>query len=100
MKKILITSFLLLFGVVIANSASISGNLLPFSKKEQKPQSFITVQNTATTTIQVAKKTTVYLDSELTSQGACVKIKDEDGDGYTYLTTNKGVGIFSSQSCE
>ena len=99
MKKLIIFSLVLLSGLVV-QATGFSGSLLHFSEKQQNPKTFMTVQNTATTTIQVGSKTTVYLDSELINQGACIKIKDEDGGGYTYLTTKGGVGTFSSQSFE
>jgi len=44
--------------------------------------------------------TTVTWDSSSATQGACLKIKDFDGDGYTYLTTLNGVATFSITSCE
>ena len=57
---------------------------------------------TATTTYtKIIPVNTVYvLDSELGGQGVCVKIKDSDGDGFTYLTVNNGVGKFNLLSCE
>lgn len=44
--------------------------------------------------------TTITIDSNSLTQGACIKIKDFDGDGYTYLTVNNGTQTFSTISCE
>lgn len=38
-------------------------------------------------------------DSLSTTQGACFKIKDMDGSGYTYLIVNNGTGTFSTNDC-
>jgi hypothetical protein len=39
-------------------------------------------------------------EGEYNVQGACLKIKDENGGGYTYMTTHRGVATFSTISCE
>ena len=67
---------------------------------KQNPQSFKTIADTATPTKQIAQKYTHFLDSEFLAQGVCVKIKDVDGNGYTYLSVNDGIGNFSLTSCE
>ena len=69
-------------------------------ENKQNPQTFKTISNTATTTMQIGERFTHFFDSEFLSQGVCLKIKDADGSGYTYLSTNKGTGIFSLTSCE
>lgn len=69
-------------------------------ENKQNPQTFKIVPDTATTTKSIAERYTHFLDSEFVAQGACVKIKDSDGNGYTYLSVNDGVGSFSALSCE
>jgi len=56
------------------------------------PTSLLDVFSTATTT--------VAWDSSSVTQGACIKIKDMDGGGYTYLTVLDGVLIADTVSCE
>lgn len=64
------------------------------------PTNTINVQKNATNTIAVPKNHTILLDSEFTAQGACLKIKDGDGSGFTYLTASNGVLTASTNSCE
>ncbi len=54
----------------------------------------------ATTTEQYPARLTHTFDSELATQGVCIKIQDADGNGYTYLTTNNGTATFKPNSCE
>jgi len=56
------------------------------------PSTLLDVYSTASTTITV--------DSSSGSQGGCIKIRDADGAGYTYLSTLNGVALFSTVSCE
>lgn len=44
--------------------------------------------------------TTARLDSNSSSKGGCLVIKDVDGIGYTYLTTEAGVPTYSTTSCK
>lgn len=44
--------------------------------------------------------TTVVIDSPSPSQGACLKLKDRDGSGYTYVTVNNGTLTASATSCQ
>lgn len=94
--KYLITIGIILTGMGIASAA------VQFRAPENKqtPQIFKTVADTATTTKAIPANFTHFLDVEFLAQGACVKIKDSDGNGYTYLTVNDGVGNFSVASCE
>ena len=69
-------------------------------ENRQQPTIYKTVADTATTTTTIPVNFTHFLDSEFLVQGACVKIKDVDGIGYTYLSVNDGAGNFSSLSCE
>jgi len=85
-----------MLGIVLTATATIKIR----TENIQNPKSFKMISDTATTTKIIAEKFTHFLDSEFVQQGTCVKIKDLDGNGYTFLTTNKGVGIFSLTSCE
>lgn len=38
-------------------------------------------------------------DNNSATKGACIKIKDNDGSGYTYLRVSNGTGTFSTVSC-
>jgi len=67
---------------------------------KQSPKNFVVVADTATTTKNIATQYTHFWGAEYESQGACIKIKDSDGIGYTYLTVNNGQGFFTSTSCE
>ena len=64
------------------------------------PTEFIAIQVSATGTAQVPARHTITLEAQYLTQGVCVRIKDKDGDGYTFLTTDNGVGRFSNSSCE
>ena len=44
--------------------------------------------------------TTQAIDSSSASQGACLKMKDTDGGGYSYITVLNGVMTVSQTSCE
>ena len=55
---------------------------------------------TTTETVALPSYTLHTLDSELDFQGVCVKIKNANGVGYTYLTTRDGIATFSANSCE
>ena len=55
---------------------------------------------TTTETVALPSYTLHTLDSELDFQGACIKIKNANGMGYTYLTTRDGIATFSTNSCE
>lgn len=56
--------------------------------------------STATTTYQRCQYQTFDFTPKFLDQGACIKIMDSDGAGYTYLTTLNGVATFSKISCE
>jgi len=43
---------------------------------------------------------TISLDSSSTTTGACLKLKDIDGDGYTYCTANNGSLSCTTTPCE
>lgn len=43
--------------------------------------------------------TTIILES-LGTKGSCIKLKDADGTGYTYISANNGTLVTSSSSCE
>ena len=43
---------------------------------------------------------TISLDSSSTTTGACLKLKDIDGDGYTYCTANNGSLTCTTTPCE
>ncbi|XKT75381.1 MAG: hypothetical protein ACJKSS_01165 [Patescibacteria group bacterium UBA2103] len=45
-------------------------------------------------------KNVIIWDTSSTVAGACIKIKDRDGKGYTYMTTLDGEVEFSTNSCE
>jgi len=76
----------------------------PFKEKtkeyRQNPKGLI-MKTTATSTYSLgAARFTHSFDSEWTNQGTCIRIKDSDGVGYTYLIVNNGVANFSMTSCE
>jgi len=50
--------------------------------------------------VSSSDKSVIIWDSESTTEGACIKIKDSDGGGHTYMTTLDGVANFSTTSCE
>lgn len=56
------------------------------------PSKILSVSTTATTTI--------YFDSTSATQGACIKIKNATGTGYTFMTVGYGVATFSTEPCE
>ena len=56
------------------------------------PQSKLDVYSTATTTLTS--------DSSSATQGSCMKMKDLNGIGYTYITVLNGLLITSQISCE
>lgn len=56
------------------------------------PATLLDVFSTATTT--------VTWDSNSATQGACIKVKDMDGGGYTYITTLNGTLQADTVSCE
>lgn len=43
--------------------------------------------------------TTMSIDSNSSNKGACLRLKDADGSGYTYLLVNDGAGTFSTTAC-
>lgn len=43
---------------------------------------------------------TAIVDSVSATQGSCLKLKDSDGAGYTYITVNNGVLTASATSCQ
>ena len=55
---------------------------------------------TSSVLLDVPSSTTHTFDGNLSFQAACLKIKDNDGVGYTYLTANNGTATFSTNSCE
>lgn len=55
-------------------------------------ESIFKVSNNATTTI--------LMDNPITTKGTCLKLKDADGTGYTYVVANNGVLTASTGSCE
>ncbi len=55
------------------------------------PSTLLDIFSTATTTITY--------DSNSASQGSCLKLKDYDGGGYTYLVVLNGTGTFSQTDC-
>jgi len=54
----------------------------------------------ATSTPEIPAFRILTFDGEIESQGACLKIRDADGVGFTYLTTQSGAGVFTKTSCE
>ena len=44
--------------------------------------------------------TTVFIDSSSATQGACLKLKNATGTGFTFMTVGYGVATFSTISCE
>lgn len=56
------------------------------------PSNLLHIYSTATTTAN--------FDSSSASRGACLKLKDSDGSGYSYCTINNGVLTCSTASCE
>lgn len=90
----------ILIGILLAGFITASAEIKIRTNNQQNPTSFKAISDTATTTAQIAAVKTIFLDSEFMVQGTCLKIKDLDGSGYTYLSTNKGVGAFSLISCE
>lgn len=56
------------------------------------PATLLDIFSTATTT--------ATLDTNSATQGGCLKMRDHDGLGYTYITTLNGVLIASTVSCE
>jgi hypothetical protein len=55
---------------------------------------------TGSLTASTSATTTIAINSSSLTQGACLKLKDVDGDGYTYVTANNGVLTASATSCE
>ena len=51
-------------------------------------------------TVTSSGTTTPNFDSVSASQGACLKLKDADGSGYTYCVANNGTLSCSTASCE
>lgn len=47
----------------------------------------------------IAGTSSFNFDNNSATTGACIKIKDNDGSGYTYLRVSNGVGTFSTVSC-
>lgn len=47
----------------------------------------------------VAGTSSFNFDNNSATTGACIKIKDGDGSGYTYLRVSNGTGTFSTTSC-
>lgn len=72
---------------------------IPSPKYKQNPKAIRTVV-TATTTKNLPANFTYVEDSEFTYQGVCKKVKDFDGDGYSYRTVSNGVVTWSTTSCE
>ena len=66
----------------------------------QNPSSLIAVPTSATTTKNVGTKHTYTFDSPFANQGTCLKYKDSDSSGFTYVTYNNGVQTVSQNSCE
>jgi hypothetical protein len=56
--------------------------------------------NVASTTIKNTATSTLIVDTSSASQGSCLKLKDIDGGGYTYVTVLDGVLSASADSCE
>lgn len=97
MKHLLVLSIGVFLGSVLIASAVVK---IRTDENQQNPQTFKIISDTATTTRAIPAKFTHFLDTEFLAQGACIKIKDSDGIGYTYLAVNDGVGLFSALSCE
>lgn len=96
---VFITAFVLIGVFTITNIViAIVGIKTPEAARQVK--TFITIGELSTTTIQIPKNAIHIFDSEYLVQGACLKIKDIDGNGYTFLTVNNGSGTFSAKSCE
>jgi len=96
-------TFLVILVSVFITSAAVFAAGDPFErsqKYEQKTTNKISVTTATTTKETVAKMFTHNFDTEYTAQGACLRIKDSDGVGYTFLTVNNGTGNFSTISCE
>ena len=79
-------------------AAAVVGIKTPEAARQVK--TFITIGELSTTTTQIPKNAIHIFDSEYLVQGACLKIKDIDGNGYTFLTVNNGAPNFSTVSCE
>ncbi len=47
----------------------------------------------------IAGTSSFNFDNGSATTGACIKIKDNDGSGYTYLRVSNGTGTFSTVSC-
>lgn len=56
------------------------------------PENIVDISSNTTTIVKV--------DSTSLNKGACFKLKDSDGVGYTYMTVNDGVPNFSINFCE
>ena len=59
-----------------------------------------TTTPTATSTLEIDYSALFNFGTNYTEQGACIRIKDTGGSGYTFLTTLNGQGLFSKVSCE
>jgi|CXWL01.1.fsa_nt_gi hypothetical protein len=91
--------FMLLTMLRLAGAADI----LRLRGTETKPAPVtLTLQKSATTTatVEIPKFVVTTLDTNFGNQGSCMKLKDSDGIGYTFLIVNDGVATFSTASCE
>src|SRR3990167_7479655 len=98
MRKLIYILTIFLAGVAITNAAA-SFTYSRTPGYSNPTQTYLT-DSTGTTTVSIPKYSLYNLDSTYTQQGACVRIKDSDGAGFTFLTVNNGVGTFSALSCE
>jgi len=67
-----------------------AGYRLGVGTQEPETEVHVTSQNT----------TTFKMDSLSNEKGACLALKDSDGDGFTYLTVNDGTPSFSTAPCQ
>jgi hypothetical protein len=86
----------IIFGTGLAATSS-SASVIPTLTGKvgiatSTPSTLFQLFSTATTTISI--------DSNSSSQGACIEVKDFSGGGYTYLYTNAGLLYTSTISCK
>ena len=94
LKKYILILFLLSAVMVSA------GTLADLDFPKVKQSKTLKILTNATSTKALPEKVIYTLDGIFDGQSVCVKIKDADGAGFTYLTTQAGVGTFTKTSCE
>lgn len=101
MKRYLPHIVFILLVVALTASAQFAYPKLSRTPEVARPAGANLCFQTPTTTTCLAPTYELYVfDSEYTQQGTCLKIKDADGLGYTYLTVNNGLPTFTTSSCE